>query len=179
MSGVRNACDPYVQFATSAIRLWVQEKSRLTWPMYAAQTHATPAFTRAMNGAATGVFVTLRGCMGTIEPCQATLAHELAANAISASSQDPRFAPVTAHELDTLCVGVDVLGVPRLYTGPIQWDVRQYGVVVNGQGRRGLLLPDLDGVDNAQTQVAIAADKAGLTAAAVEQIWLFTIARHI
>ena len=105
----------------------------------------------------------LRGCIGTIAPAQACLAEEIAANAISAGCHDPRFSPVRAEELPEIVYDVDVLGNPEPVSGPDQLDPRRYGVIVSAShGRRGLLLPDLDGVDTVEEQLRIAARKGGI-----------------
>jgi MEMO1 family protein len=105
----------------------------------------------------------LRGCIGTIEPTKETLAEELIANAINAATRDPRFPPVTQKELAGLLYSVDVLSTPEPATFE-ELDPATYGVIVeDGAGlRRGLLLPDLKGIETAEQQVEIAARKAGI-----------------
>lgn len=105
----------------------------------------------------------LRGCIGTIEPVKETLAEELISNAISSATRDPRFPPVMPEELSHLRYSVDVLSTPE----PVQFeelDPKIYGVIVEDESgrRRGLLLPDLQGVETARQQVDIAARKAGI-----------------
>ena len=105
----------------------------------------------------------LRGCIGTIEPVKESLAEELIANAVSSATRDPRFPPVTPDELSHLRYSVDVLSTPE----PAAFEVlnpKVYGVIVEDEGgtRRGLLLPDLQGVETARQQVDIAARKAGI-----------------
>lgn len=104
----------------------------------------------------------LRGCIGTIAPIRDSLADEVACNAVEACSRDPRFPPVDVDELDDLEISVDVLGAPEPCTFE-ELDPREYGVIVTKGFRRGLLLPDLEGVDDAESQVSIAAQKAGLS----------------
>jgi len=105
----------------------------------------------------------LRGCIGTIEPVRDTLAEELIANAISAATIDPRFPPVAADELSNLRYSVDVL-LPAEPSSLEELDPQVYGVIVEDElGRlRGLLLPDIPGVDTAKQQVEIATRKAGI-----------------
>ena len=43
-------------------------------------------------------------------------------------------------------------------------DVKRYGVIVSKGRKRGLLLPDLDGVDTVEEQISIAKSKAGIAA---------------
>ena len=105
----------------------------------------------------------LRGCIGTIEPTKDTLTEELIANAINAATRDPRFPPVTGKELAGLRYSVDVLSTPEPAAFE-ELDPATYGVIVeDGAGlRRGLLLPDLKGIETAEQQVEIAARKAGI-----------------
>jgi AmmeMemoRadiSam system protein A/AmmeMemoRadiSam system protein B len=120
----------------------------------------------------------LRGCIGTIEPVKNTLAEELVANAVSAATQDPRFPPVTADELSHLRYSVDVL-LPAEPTTIDQLDPRVYGVIVEDESgeRRGLLLPDISGVDDAHQQVEIATRKAGIPRGAPVRISRFKVER--
>jgi AmmeMemoRadiSam system protein A len=109
-----------------------------------------------------GAFVTLhhhgelRGCIGTIQPTQANLAEEVIANAIAAASRDPRFPPVGRHELADLDVKVDVLTEPEPVEGVEDLDPKRYGLIVQSEKhpwKRGLLLPDLEGIDTAEKQL--------------------------
>lgn len=104
----------------------------------------------------------LRGCMGSTEPCEPTLALEIVHIAILAGTGDPRFSPVEEEELPFLDYTVDVLGEPERCT-LAELDPKQYGVIVAKGEERGLLLPDLPGVDSAEAQVEIACSKAGLS----------------
>jgi AMMECR1 domain-containing protein len=92
------------------------------------------------------------------------VALEVVHNAISAATRDPRFPPVQAHELPGLDVKVDVLTTPEPVSGPDELDPRRYGVIVQERDgwRRGLLLPDLEGIDTVEEQIRICRYKAGL-----------------
>jgi len=105
----------------------------------------------------------LRGCIGTIEPAKETLAEEVIMNAINAATRDPRFEPVAADELSNLRYSVDILGVPEPTTFE-DLDPAIYGVIVEDESGafRGLLLPDIEGVNTATKQIEIAARKAGI-----------------
>jgi len=121
----------------------------------------------------------LRGCIGTIEPEKNTLAEELIANAISAATRDPRFPPVRADELSNLNYSVDVLLQPELVRLE-DLDPNVYGVIVedlNGV-RRGLLLPNLEGIDTAAKQVEIASRKAGIPPGTEVKLWRFRSERY-
>jgi MEMO1 family protein len=120
----------------------------------------------------------LRGCIGTIEPVKDTLAEEIIANAINAASRDPRFSPVAADELPHLRYSVDVLSVPEPATLE-DLDPAVYGVIVEDESgsHRGLLLPDLEGVDSVAKQVEIAARKAGIAAEVPLKLARFRVSR--
>ena len=121
-----------------------------------------------MNERRAGVFVSihefgrLRGCIGTIQPCTDSIACEIIQNAISASTRDPRFDRIRPEELDNLEISVDVLGEAEEIASEDQLDPKRYGVIVTKGSRRGLLRPDLDGVDTVSEQVSIAMQKAGI-----------------
>ena len=120
----------------------------------------------------------LRGCIGTIEPVKNTLAEELIANAVSAATRDPRFPPVRADELPELKYSVDVLSQPEPTTIE-NLDPEVYGVIVeDDQGRRGLLLPHLEGIDTVAKQVEIASRKAGIPAGSSVKLLRFRADRH-
>ena len=104
----------------------------------------------------------LRGCLGTIRPTQADLGREIMVNALSAATLDPRFPPLIPAELPAVIFSVDILSAPEPVTNPDELDPARWGVIVSQGGRRGLLLPDLPGVDTVERQIAIAARKAGL-----------------
>jgi len=115
-----------------------------------------------------GVFVSLkkrgqlRGCIGTFSPQTENVAKEIIRNAISASTEDPRFPPVRAEELKELEISVDVLTAPEKVSSVKDLDAKKFGVIVNAGGRRGLLLPDLEGVNTPEEQIAICKRKAGI-----------------
>jgi AmmeMemoRadiSam system protein A len=120
----------------------------------------------------------LRGCIGTIEPAQKSLAEEIIANAISAATRDPRFQPVDAAELSHLRYSVDVLCEPEPATFD-GLDPKIYGVIVEDTRgtRRGLLLPDIEGVETASQQVEIAARKAGIAPGSPLKLSRFCVER--
>lgn len=131
-----------------------------------------------------GVFVSikkhgsLRGCIGTVEPTRPNIVEEVMANAVSAGVRDPRFDPVEPDELDELEYSVDVLGEPEAVAGPHELDPKRYGVIVSGGGRQGLLLPDIEGVDTVEEQLAIARRKAGIAPDEPVTIKRFEVVRY-
>jgi len=131
-----------------------------------------------------GVFVSihkhgeLRGCIGTIAPVRENIVAEVMANAISAGTGDPRFYPVRPEELPDLDYSVDVLGQPEPIPDESHLDPRRFGVIVRSGRRSGLLLPDLEGVDTVEEQVAIARKKAGIGAHEPVELFRFEVTRY-
>lgn len=152
--------DPYVKLAKNTIETYIRDR-KIYRP-------AEEELTDEMKSSRAGAFVSihengdLRGCIGTIAPCQDNLATEIIANAIAASTRDPRFPAIRAGELPFLEINVDVLGEPEDISSMDELDVKRYGVIVTKGRRRGLLLPDLEGVDTVEYQVRIARMKAGI-----------------
>jgi len=64
--------------------------------------------------------------------------------------------------LKDLDYSVDILTTPEPITGEDQLDPRKYGVIVESGWKKGLLLPDLEGVDTPEQQVNISSQKAGI-----------------
>jgi AmmeMemoRadiSam system protein A len=121
---------------------------------------------------------TLRGCIGTFQPAEPTIAHETVKNAISAATCDPRFACVRASELDSIEYTVDVLTPPEKVSSKDELNPRKYGVIVRAGGRRGLLLPDIEGVDTVDYQVGIAMQKAGILPGTPIELFRFEVKRY-
>jgi AmmeMemoRadiSam system protein A len=139
--------------------------------------------TPEMKGKA-GVFVSihklgeLRGCIGTFEPQCANVAEEIINNAISSATRDPRFPPVAPDELKDLNYSVDVLTKPEPVASQDQLDPRKYGVIVECGFRRGLLLPDLGGVDSVDHQIDVCRQKAGIAPDEPIKLYRFEVRRY-
>lgn len=167
--------DAYVQLARRTIEEYVRTGRRIAVP---------ERLPKEMYENRAGVFVSikkegrLRGCIGTIQAVRGSIAEEVIENAVSASSKDPRFSPIEPKELDTLSISVDVLGDTEEIESSDQLDVRRYGVVVTKGYRRGLLLPNLDGVDTVEEQIAIAKQKAGIKEQEEVRLERFEVIRH-
>ena len=131
-----------------------------------------------------GVFVSihklgeLRGCIGTIEPRKDNVAEEIIANAVSSATRDPRFPPIAPDELDQLDYSVDVLTPPEPVESQDQLDPKRYGVIVEAGFKRGLLLPDLEGVDSVDYQIDICCQKAGITPDEPIRLYRFEVKRY-
>jgi len=136
-----------------------------------------------MRGRA-GVFVSihksgeLRGCIGTFEPQKANVAEEIIANAVSSATRDPRFLRIMPSELDQLSYSVDVLTLPQPIPSQDQLDPKRYGVIVEAGGRKGLLLPDLEGVDSVDYQIDICRQKAGILPDEPVRLYRFEVRRY-
>ena len=120
----------------------------------------------------------LRGCIGTFAPTQTTLAAEIIRNAVLAATEDPRFEPVREDELQALQLSVDVLSEPEKVESASQLDPKEYGVIVQQGHRRGLLLPDLEGVETVEEQLRIAKGKAGIAETEVVELFRFCVRRY-
>ena len=120
----------------------------------------------------------LRGCIGTIEPYYQNLAVEIRENAIAAATRDPRFPPVQENELDNIEVHVDVLGELEEVKNLEELDPKKFGVVVESGWKRGVLLPDIEGVDTVQQQLEIAKMKAGIFPGEAFKIYKFKVERY-
>lgn len=166
---------PYVVLARTVIEEYVLTGKKAAVP----NNFPNEALTKKA-----GVFVSLkkhgelRGCIGTISATEDSIAKEIIRNAISASTQDPRFPPVRPDELPALVYSVDVLGDKEEISSPEELDVKRYGVIVSSGGRRGLLLPNLEGVDTVREQIEIAMRKAGIRKGERIKLERFEVVRY-
>ena len=131
-----------------------------------------------------GVFVSiykkgeLRGCIGTYEPQKANVAEEVITNAISSATRDPRFLRVRPDELEDLDYSIDVLTIPQAIPDKDHLDPRKYGVIVEAGFKKGLLLPNLAGVDTAESQIDICRQKGGITPDEPIRLYRFEVRRY-
>ena len=165
----------YVRLARETLETFVKNNKKIPVPEWVPSEFKTK---RA------GVFVSLkkngelRGCIGTIGPVRVNVAEEIIYNAISSGTQDPRFPEVTKEELKDLVYSVDVLGAPEKISSMEELDVKRYGVIVTFGFRRGLLLPDLEGIDTPEKQVDIALQKAGIAKSEHYEMERFEVIRY-
>lgn len=166
---------PYVELARSAIQHYLQTGKKLPPPTELPDNMRTKA----------GVFVSLkkfgnlRGCIGTFMPTTDNLYLEIVQNAISASTSDPRFPPVSLDEINDIAISVDILSAPELVKDINELDPKKYGIIVAKGHKRGLLLPDLQGVDTIQQQISITKMKAGIHPDDNDvDIYKFTVERY-
>jgi AmmeMemoRadiSam system protein B/AmmeMemoRadiSam system protein A len=164
---------PLVKLARNALETYIREKKILK----------PQELTPEMKDRA-GVFVCikksgeLRGCIGTFEPCHDNIAEEIVANAISTGVRDPRFEPIDVSELRDLDYTVDVLTRPEPVAGKEELDPKKYGVIVEAGRRRGLLLPDLEGVDTVDDQIEICRMKGGIDPEEPVKLYRFEVKRY-
>jgi len=166
---------PLVALAKETVELYILSGEILTLP----EEDLPAVFTQQA-----GVFVSLkikgllRGCIGTFQPAEPNVANEVVRNAISAATCDPRFTPVRDHELDSLEYSVDVLSPTEPIADKSMLDTKRYGVIVQAGGRRGLLLPDLEGVETVEQQISIAMQKAGIAPGTQVKLFRFEVKRY-
>ena len=167
--------DVYVKLARASAEYFVKNGEVMPLP-----ADVAPELLNVRAGAFVSIhkFGALRGCIGTIASTQKNLALEIIENAVSAVSKDPRFQPVTEDELKYLDINVDVLGEAVKISSPAELDVKKYGVIVQSGYKRGLLLPDLDGVDTVEQQVSIARRKGGIGPGEDMELFRFEVVRH-
>jgi len=165
---------PLTRLAKETVETYISEGKALSSPV-----ELTPEM-----GEKAGVFVSihkldeLRGCIGTFEPTKDNVAEEIIANAVSSATRDPRFPPIALSELKDLEYSVDVLTKPEPIESKEQLDPRKYGVIVECGFRKGLLLPDLEGVDTVDCQIDICRQKAGIAPDEPIKLYRFEVRRY-
>ena len=167
--------DAWVKLARESAEYFVKNGQELELPSWVPEELLK---TRAGAFVSVHKFGALRGCIGTIAATKENLALEIIHNAVSAVSEDPRFEPVTQDELKYLDINVDVLGDAEKISSPAELDVKKYGVIVQSGYKRGLLLPDLDGVDTVEQQISIAKRKGGIAPGEDVVLFRFEVVRH-
>ncbi len=166
--------DPFVQLARETVETYVKEGRRIEPPADLPPEMRDQA----------GVFVSihkkgdLRGCIGTFEPQEPDIAREIINNAVSSATRDPRFHAIRESELADLDYSVDVLTRPEKVASEKDLDPKKYGVIVACGWRRGLLLPDLEGVDTVQDQISICCQKGGISPNEAKELFRFEVKRH-
>lgn len=165
----------YVMLAKESLEIYIKENKRIEVPQW------VPSLLKENRA---GVFVSikkdgmLRGCIGTISPTKKNIAEEIMNNAISSGTEDLRFPAITKDEFSELVFSVDVLGEPEKIHSIEELDVKRYGVIVTSGWRRGLLLPDLEGVDTPLKQVEIVLQKAGIKSQEKYEMERFEVIRY-
>lgn len=167
--------DEYVKLAKDTIYAYIKENKKIEIP-----SNLSVELLKDRKG----VFVSihkkgnLRGCIGTFLPVHRYIAEEIIENAILASTEDPRFSKIKEEELEDLDINVDVLTTPESISSIKELNPKKYGVIVRNGFRKGLLLPDIEGVDTAEDQIAIAKEKAGIKENEEVLLERFEVVRH-
>lgn len=175
VESIRNSEDEYVSLARKSLEYYIKEGCFLKMPKDLGD--------KLLREKA-GVFVTLkkdgklRGCIGTIEPTKDSIAEEIIVNAVSAGLRDPRFESIEEEELENIVYSVDVLKEPEAIDSIGELDVHNYGVIVSNGFKRGLLLPNIEGVETPEEQVRIALQKAGIRGYESYKMERFEVVRH-
>ena len=165
---------PLVKLAKDTVEAYIREGEIIAPP-----ADPTPEMKKRA-----GTFVSihkkgsLRGCIGTFEPSEDSVAMEIIMNAVSSATRDPRFSPIDPEELGLLDYSVDVLSEPEPVDDEDQLDPKKYGVIVQAGWQRGLLLPDLEGVDTVKQQINICRQKAGIPSGKPVQLYRFEVKRY-
>lgn len=172
---IKKSSDSYVNLAFESLKYYFDTKQKMSIP---------PNLPEEMLTNKAGVFVslykfdTLRGCIGTILPTTNTIAEEIINNSLSAALNDYRFPPLTKEELKWLNISVYILKEPEPISSLDMLDVHKYGIIVTHGLKRGVLLPDLDGVDTIKKQIAIAKEKASIKPNEDCKIERFEVIKH-
>jgi len=172
---IRNGEDEYQKLARKSLEHVIETSEKLP---------ISNDLPDEMKSKRAGVFVSLhisgslRGCIGTIAPTTESVAEEIIQNAISAGLRDNRFSPVTRSDLALLTYKVDVLEPPEPIKSSDELDVKKYGVIISSGHKRGLLLPNLDGVNTVEEQINIARQKAGISPTENYKLERFEVIRH-
>lgn len=169
--------DHYVSLAKQTVETYITKGLIIKPPDNLPKTMATKQ---------AGVFVSLhkkdgelRGCIGTFAPTKQNIAQEIISNAIMAATGDYRFAPVSPGELANLNYSVDILTMPKKVGLDFDLDPKKYGLIVStADGRRGLLLPNISGVETPQDQISICKSKGGINPDEEVEYAIFEVERH-
>ncbi len=171
----RSLEDEYVRLARASLEYYIKTKSVMAIP---------DGLDEKLLKEKAGVFVSLhkngrlRGCIGTIYPVTMCIAEEIISNAVSAGTRDYRFPSVKPLELGSLEYSVDVLGKPEPIQSTDELDIKRYGVIVRHNHKTGLLLPNIDGINDVYEQVDIAKRKAGIGEKEEYTMERFEVIRH-
>ncbi len=142
---------PYVSLAQESIHHYLHQREKLSCP------NPLTKDLKSRSGAFVSIkkLKQLRGCIGTLEPCEPNLAMEIIENALKAALHDPRFSPIIAEELQDLTYSIDVVRPLEKISDVSELDPDVFGLVVRSNGKQGVLLPDLEGVDSTEEQIQI------------------------
>lgn len=160
----------YISLAKSTIEKYIKENKVISLPKN---------LPKKFYEKKAGVFITikkdgkLRGCIGTFLATKENIAKEIIENSISAATKDYRFMPVEESELPFLSYEVYILQNPEKILSIESLNPKKYGILIKSKDKSGLLLPGLDGIENAQEQISIACQKADISSKEKIEIFRF------
>ncbi len=176
--------DEYTNLAKQAVEAFIRQGKVIVLPN---------GLSKKILEKKAGVFVTiekrekgeqkeLRGCIGTYLPTKENIAEEIIRNAVAAATQDYRFGAIEESELPYLSYTVYILGAPLQIKDIKELDPKKYGILIKTTGfplKSALLLPDLEGIDTIEKQIAIACRKGGINAENDKiVIYKFSVEKH-
>lgn len=167
--------DPYIKLAKDTIEHYLKSGKIMS---------ASKKLPVKMLTNKAGVFVSLhrqgqlRGCIGTLQPTTENIANEIIQNSLSAALEDPRFQQLRKEELADLEISVDILNTAELIKDKTELDIKKYGIICQFGYKKGVLLPDIDGINSVEEQIDIACQKAGISKNEDFAIYKFTVERH-
>lgn len=165
---------PYVELAKKSIESYVKkgELLEIPDPLPADMTEKAGVFVSLHENGG------LRGCIGTFAPTKKNIAEEIIANAVSSAVHDPRFPEVEEEEIDKLEISVDILTPFEKVSDISALDPKKFGIIVEAGNRKGLLLPDIEGVDTVEQQISICRRKGGISDNESVNIYKFKVRRY-
>jgi len=164
---------PYVSLARESIHHYLNHHEKLSCPSPLSND------LKSRSGAFVSIkkLQQLRGCIGTLEPCEPNLAMEIIENALKAALDDPRFSPITLGELQDLTYSIDVVRPLEKISDVSDLDPKVYGLVVRSNGKQGVLLPDLEGVNSTEEQIQICRSKGKIPDDELIEMYRFKVER--
>ena len=164
---------PYVSLARESIHHYLNHHEKLSCPSPLSND------LKSRSGAFVSIkkLQQLRGCIGTLEPCEPNLAMEIIENALKAALNDPRFSPITLGELQDLTYSIDVVRPLEKVSDVSDLDPKIYGLVVRSNGKQGVLLPDLEGVNSTEEQIQICRSKGKIPGDELIEMYRFKVER--
>ncbi len=173
--------DEYIKLAKKTIETYIKTGKKIGVP-----SDLPEDFYNCQKGAFVTIYTKsnpkkeLRGCIGTFLPTKKNVAEEIIDNAIASATRDYRFYPIVENELENIEYEISLLNPPGPTDSIQNLDAKKYGVIVKSKdGRTGLLLPDIDGVETPEHQIQIACQKAGIDLEHEKiELYRFTVEKH-
>ena len=164
---------PYISLAQESVHHFLSHHEKLSCP----DPLSVDLQTRSGVFVSIKKFKQLRGCIGTLEPCEPNLGMEIIENSLKAALHDPRFSPITADELNDLSFSIDVIRPLEKVSSVEALNPSIYGLVVRSNGKQGVLLPDLEGVGSTEEQIQICRTKGKIPEQTPVEMYRFQVDR--